>query len=193
MSVINIPELWRVIATKVDVKMFSRATDPFHVWFDYGRYIEITRRLTEKQGGITTVSKRFPLIWLVIPFDEEYGDTDQVCELSNLQIIIADLTNKDSTTPARMADTFADRLFPIYEELIKQIKLSGFFSEIGYNVPHKKINQPYWDGKENSQQQANMFNDYIDAIQLKNIRLTVNESTCDRFNLLAGPQVGLIT
>lgn len=184
MSVINIPDLFATIAEKVDQKLFTRTEDPFHVWFDYGRYMEITRRLTEKQQGTNERSKRFPLIWLVIPFDEEYGKTDQVCELSNLQIILACQTEIDSTTPDRMVDNFIPRLYPIYEELINQIKLSGFFSEIGYNVAHKKIDQPYWDGKDNSTQQANMFNDAIDAIQLKNIRLTVNETTCERFRLI---------
>lgn len=183
-EVINIPELFRVIVTKVDTVLFGKPVDPFHVWFDYGRYLEITRRLTEKQQGTTEKSKRFPLVWMVIPFDEEYGKTDQVCELSNLQIIIACQTEIDSTTPDRMVDNFIPRLFPIYLELLKQIKVSGFFSEIGYDVPHKKINQPYWDGKENGANQANMFNDVIDAIQLKNIRLTVNETTCDRFRLI---------
>jgi hypothetical protein len=183
MSLVNIPALWASVAAKVDAKLFARTTDPFHVWFDYGRYIEITKRLTEKQQGTTEALKRFPLIWLVIPYDETYGETDQVCELTNLQIIIATQTKIDSTTPQRMADNFIPRLFPIYEELIKQIKLSGYFSEIGYNVPHIKTNQPYWDGKDGAQQ-ANMFNDYIDAIQLKNIRLTVNETTCERFRLI---------
>lgn len=185
MSAVNIPTLWAAIAARVDARLFARTTDPFHVWFDYGRYIEITRRLTEKEGGTTTASQKFPLIWLVIPFDEDYGKTDQVCELTNLQIIIATTTKLDSTTPGRFADNFVPRLFPIYEELINQIKISGFFSEIGYDVPHKKINQPYWDGKDGAQQ-ANMFNDVIDAIQLKNIRLTVNETTCERFRLIGG-------
>lgn len=184
MSVVNIPALWAAVAAKVDAKLFSRADDPFHVWFDYGRYIEITRRLTEKDGGVTTPSKRFPLIWLVIPFEEEYGNTGEVTELKNVQIIIATTTKLDSTTPQRMIDNFVPRLYPIYEEMIKQIKISGFFSEIGYDVPHKKIDQPYWDGKEGGAQQANMFNDFIDAIQLKNIRLTVNETTCDQFRLI---------
>lgn len=184
MSVVNIPALWAAIAEKVDAKLFGRTIDPFHVWFDYGRYLEITKRLTEKQQGTTEKLKRFPLIWLVIPFDEEYGKTDQVCELTNLQIIIATQTEVDSTTPDRMVDNFIPRLYPIYEELLKQIKISGFFSEIGYEVPHKKVDQPYWDGKDNGAQQANMFNDAIDAIQLKNIRLTVNETTCERFRLI---------
>lgn len=181
---INISALFAQVAASVNTSLSTRAVDPFNVYFDYGRYLEITRRLTEKQGGVTTPSKRFPLIWLVIPFNEHYGDTEQVCELSKLQIMIACLTNKDSTTPDRMADNFVPRLFPIYDELIKQITISGFFSEIGYNVPHDKINQPYWDGKENGPNQANMFDDFIDAIQLKNIQLTVNEQTCAQFKLI---------
>jgi hypothetical protein len=182
----NIPALFGAVAAKVHNVLSTRATDPFAIYYDYGRYLEITRRLTEKGKGITDKTRRFPLIWLVIPFKETYGNTGEVCELTDLQIIIATQTEPDSTTPDRMVDTFTPRLFPIYDELIKQIKNSGFFSEIGYDVPHVKINQPYWDGKESGNSAANMFNEFIDAIQLKGIRLTVNETTCDRFRLIAG-------
>lgn len=179
MSVINIPELFKAVAAKVAAKL------TFPVFFDYGRYLEIDRRLTEKAGGKTTKAERFPLIWLVIPFSETNGGTGEYTELTNLQIIIAAITDPESTTPDRMNTNFKDVLYPIYEELLKQITISGYFSEIGYNIPHTKTDQPYWDGKENGTQQANMFSEFIDAIQLKNIRLTVNETTCSRFRLIA--------
>lgn len=179
----NISSIFAQVAANVDSVLSSRATDPFSVYFDYGRYKEITRRLTEKQGGVTTRSQRFPLIWLVIPFDETYGKTDEVCELSNLQIIISCQTEVDSTTPDRMVDNFIPRLFPIYDELIRQLNISGFFTYDGMQIPHKKVNQPYWGG-EDGQQTANFFNEPIDAIQLKNMQLTVNEQNCSRFKLI---------
>lgn len=180
---INISALFAQVAANIDAKFAVRAVDPFRVWFDYGRYLEITRRLTEKQGGTTTRSQRFPLIWLIIPYGEIYGKTDQVCELKGLQIIIATLTEPDSTTPDRMTDTFVPRLLPIYDELIKQFETAGLFNFDGFDIPHEKINQPYWGG-EDGKQQANFFNEPIDAIQLKNIQLTVSQSSCDRFRLI---------
>lgn len=185
MTLVNIPELFRAVAAKVNTTFSTRSTDPFPVYFDYGRYLEITRRLTQKTMGVESKSERFPLIWLVIPFEERNGQTEEYTDLTNLQIIIATLTKPDSTTPDRIADNFIPRLYPIYFELLNQVKESGYFSDIGYGIEHRKIDQPYWDGKDGvSGGGANMFDDFIDAIQLKNISLTVNESTCDRFRLI---------
>lgn len=177
--VVNIPELFRSIVAKVNTKFSTRSVSPFNVYYDYGRYTEIDRRLMEK-----TLAKheKYPLIWLVIPITERFVDVGDL-ELRNFQIIIATITKKESTTPDRYTENYIPFLWPVYDELINQIKISGYFTDLGGNVSHDKINQPYWDGKD-GQQQANMFQDFIDAIQLKNISLTVNETTCDQFRII---------
>lgn len=181
---INIPALFGAVAAKVNTVFSTRLSDPFTVYYDFGRYLEITNRLVEKGKAIVGKNQRYPLIWLVIPFREIYGDSNGYCDLTDVQIIIAMPTEPTSTTPDRIAENYVPRLYPIYEELLKQIRISGFFSEIADEIQHIKIDQPYWDGKENGNSAANMFNDFIDAIQLKNIRLTVNETTCLRFRLI---------
>lgn len=180
-GVINIPALFATLAARVNTAL----SPDLPVYFDYGRYIEVTRNLTQKDGGITTKNKKYPLIWLVYPFTVQECIAGVGVEILDMQIIIATVTTQASTTPDRMAENFIPKLYPIYEELKRQIDNSGFFEDIDFENVHKRIDQPYWDGKDGTSV-ANLFNDFIDAIQLKNIRLKVNEETCDRFALISG-------
>jgi len=186
--IINIPELFAAVVQRVNTRLY-RDGYSFYTYYDYGRYIEITRRLTQKQMGVVagaTGNNRFPLVWLVIPFDEFNGTpTEHYTRLRNMQIIIATQTRPDSTTPARMNDNFEPILYPIYRALLIEIANSGFFSDIDYGVQHTKTDQPYWGGGNTlTSGDKNLFNDYIDAIQIRNLELTVNLQTCNKFKLI---------
>lgn len=173
---VDIPGKFGTIASKVSEVFKNRETDQFEVFFDVGRYLEVDRRLNEKmQAKATAKSNRFPLIWLPITYDI-VSDKNGLTRVSNLELIIAVPTDKDSSTPKRLNTTFRNRLIPIYLELLNQIEQSGFF-EIGLNIQHRRKDQPYWDGKDGAQM-ANLFNEYIDAIQIKGIELNINEPTC---------------
>lgn len=184
---INIPELFRAVTVRVDNVFSGRAVDPFRVYFDYGRYLEVERRLAAKAVSSNALKyKRFPLIWLVIPFREYNGDTEQYTRLRDVQIIICNLTDPNSSTPDRYATNFATRLWPIYAEFLKQLPVTGYFSDIGYNLQHLKTDQPYWDGGEGvAPGGKNMFGDTVDAVQISNLELTVNNERCEDLRLIA--------
>lgn len=180
----DILAMFEVIVNKVNSKLFAKGIP--EAIFDYGRYIEVTRNLTEKGQGISpSVRKKYPLIWVVVPYTVENIIAGVGAEITDMQIIIATGTDNKSTTKKRIAENFIPVLRPVYYELMNQIDRSGFFNDIDLDNNHKYIEQPYWDGKDGSSV-ANLFDDFIDAIQLKNIRLKINESTCDRFRLVSG-------
>lgn len=179
MNMINIPELFRTLTSSV-----NDALSDIEVFFDYGHYMEVTRNLSQKDQGISNKDRKYPLIWLVMDFTERYGHNTAYCELPDLSLIIATATNKDSSTPERMEQNFVPILYPIYSELINQIQESGFFHISDFQVAHEKIDRPYWDGKE-AQGGANLFNDFIDAIQIRRMNLIVNQEACGMFKLLA--------
>jgi hypothetical protein len=177
----NIPDLFADIAAKVDEALFSRDVDPFHVYFDYGHYAEVTRNLTNKDGGVTTKNKKYPLIWLVMDFVERRGELNFPVQLPDLHILIATKTDVDSTTPKRIASNFKPRLYPIYRELLYQMGQSGYFTVTEpETIPHEKIDRPFWGGQDvnGANGVANLFNDHIDAIQVRKIKLFVNEQIC---------------
>jgi hypothetical protein len=187
MDIIVIPDLFKAVAAKVNEALSTRATDPFTVYFDYGHYNEVTRNLTSKDGSVSQKGKKYPLIWLVMDFVEKVGATTDYCELPDLQILIATVTTPAITAAQRIEKTFKPRLYPIYSELMDQIEQSGYFS-VGdaEAIPHERILRPYWGGQDGfGNGTANLFNDFIDAIQIRKLKLNVNESVCDEFNLLS--------
>ena len=186
-TVIHIPDLFADIVAKVN-QVTMAYESPFPVFFDYGHYVEITRNLTQKDASVSQKDKKYPLIWLVMDFDEDFGGIDDsYCDLPALQLIIAVPTQPALTTPERVEKNFRPLLYPIYVELIEQIFQSGYFQTINPdNIKHKMILRPYWGGQDsNGNGTANLFNDFIDAIQVKNLQLKVNESVCDTFNILS--------
>lgn len=184
-KVVNIPALMKAISVKVDSVLSQREVDPFHVFHDIGRYTEVSRNIIAKDGGVSTKAKKYPLIWVVVPYDVIETIPGETCEIKNMQIIIATRTREDSITPNRIEANFVPRLWPIYDEWRNQVDNSGFFQDIDYENYHTRVDQPYWDGKDGAQV-ANLFGDYIDAVQLKGIHFKLTYETCDRFRLIAG-------
>jgi hypothetical protein len=189
MESIIIKELFEDITGKVNGVLSTRAQDPFSVQFDYGNYSEVVKNLTDKGRATTTASrKKYPLIWLVMDFPERFsgGNTDYYCELPNLQLLIVMGTSKTESTAKRYEKYFLPRLYPIYEQLKKQMVDSGFFTLLSTEaIPHEKIDRPYWGGQDSGDGKTNLFNDYIDCIQIRNLKLFVNENVPDRFRILS--------
>lgn len=174
---INIPELFNNVVTKV-----KRSLDR-DVYFDYGKLREVSRKLTQKDLGVTTGNKKYPLIWLVMNYAETYGNSD-FCTLEDITIMFCMLTEPQLTTQQRIAKNFIPTLYPIYDEFLVQIDESGYFDNTGLSgYEHQKIDCPFWN-EDMLKGDYNQFNDYIDAIQLRKLKLSVNESVCNRFKLL---------
>lgn len=175
---INIPALFQSVVTQVATEL-DRA-----VYFDYGKLKEVTRKLTQKDMGITTGNKKYPLIWLVMNYAETYGNQIGFCELADITIMICSLTQPQLTTQQRMAVNFVPTLYPIYDSFINQLEESGYFDHEALEFEHTKIDCPFWN-EDMLKGDYDQFNDFIDAIQIRGMKLIVNESTCSRFKLLA--------
>lgn len=178
---VNISALFASLVAKVSERTLKFAK-PFPVYFDCGRYLEVDLRLKTKTGHPTTAAKKYPLIWLNIPYSERY-DLYGNLELRRVELVIVADTRSISTTPERFSTNFTDRLWPIFDELVRAINSSGYFDTL---QEIEKIDQPFWDGKDAGTQVANMFGDFVDCVQVRNLSLTVNESTCLRFPVI-GP------
>jgi hypothetical protein len=149
-------------------------------FYDYGHYAEVTKQLTIKDQGISdAVRTKYPLVWLVMDFAEDYGRAlDVYCEV-NCQLIIANATDMNYTMAERRDENFLPILYPIYSELLYQFSQSPTFRRPpAQTIQHTKIDRPYWDGKENGAGGQNLFNDFIDAIQIKNLKLSVAKLIC---------------
>ena len=176
---VNIPAIFGEVVDRVAAKL-KRS-----VYFDFGKLREVSRRLQQKDGGTSSKGKKYPLVWLVMNYAENYGDTDEYCELKGITIMICELTETDLSTADRIKKTFIPTLYPIYQALIEELGDCGFFDHTGVlDFKHQKIDCPYWN-EDMKAGDKNQFADNIDAIQLRDLAMTVNQSTCDRFRLIA--------
>lgn len=148
-----------------------------HVNFMHGHHSEITQVLTDLTQDIDASAGKYPLIALFQDFEEKKGN--YFIELPAIQIIIATLTDKNYLAAERYDKTFIPVLYPIYNEFIRQIAISTYFKESSVNkIAHTKIDRLFWGKNGLYGNTGNVFNDFIDAIEIKNLNLNVKLNTC---------------
>ncbi|KAF0193984.1 MAG: Uncharacterized protein FD166_3610 [Bacteroidetes bacterium] len=142
----------------------------------HGHPKEITATLTEMTRNPTASAQKYPLIALFQDFEEDLsGDFLKV----KLQMIIAVMTKNTLSAPDRYAVSFRPFLYPIYGELIKVISRSGYFNEsTEKQVKHIKVDRLFWGRNGLYGNEGNIFNDYIDCIEIKDLRLNVKLKNC---------------
>lgn len=147
------------------------------VYFDKGHYQVVENNLTAKDKGISQKNSKYPLIWLVMDYEETM---DGLFSYINPSLIIAKDTDLNYTMDERRDKSFLPVLYPIYDELLRQISISSKFGMPAMGkISHTKIDRPYWgiqSGLGNGEK--NMFHDYIDAIEIKRLKLSLRRKIC---------------
>lgn len=155
-----------------------------HLLYEYGRSIQILQQLQLLNNAIKTETKnsKYPLVALQQPFKELPG-AGYYCTVKFPSLTIATLTNSQDPTPKRYDQTFRPILYPIWEEIKRQI------------VRHKNIvgNDPgaiQFDGKSDlpgtnpisDGVKGVSNNDYVDAIIIQGLQLTFKRvNNCKKF------------
>jgi len=148
-----------------------------HINYMYGHYLEIISRLQQMTSSpdVADRSSKFPLIALFQDFPEERDRSAGVYASVSLNMIIAMDTLPEYISSQRYGITFKPILYPIYTEFLNQIanpKRKNVFIEDCELISHTKIDRVFF-GKEGMYGgSANMFNDYLDCIEIKNLRLS---------------------
>lgn len=147
--------------------------------FMYGHPVEIVGQLQQMTGIYE--AEKWPLVALFQDFEEKKGDSLSIESSVNLNIIIAQMTLPTLTSPERYEQTFKPVLYPLYEAFINQVALSGQFSEREPGlIKNVKIDHVYWGKKGLYGSSANTFNDYIDAIEIKDLQLKLLTINCNK-------------
>lgn len=155
----------------------------FDVFFEFGHYKEIVKNQTIKSGN-PDKPHRYPLLWLVMDFEEQHGKYNGIYAESDFQIIIAMDTTVNRTMKERRDEVFLPILYPIYDALIETILDTPKIVTLGNDLKHSKTDRPYWGGQDNyGNGESNLFNDHIDAVQLKIPQLKIKD-TCTDFKKL---------
>lgn len=145
------------------------------IGYFYGHPQEIIQRLKEMSESPTGKYQMWPAVFLftdvkISPSSVKglYGDV-------SLNMVIAYQTQPDFTAADRMEKNFLPILRPIYEELIYAIAYSGYFwVQSPKHLLGNDTDRLYWGREAIYGNDGNIFNDRIDAIEIKNLTLTIN-------------------
>lgn len=156
-----------------------KAIDPNveQINYQYGPYKEVFGNLVQI-GKVSGGSKKYPLVWLWLPNTISHGDQIGIGAVSPLRIIIARWGNCTDKTPERYEKNFKPFLYPIYLELMNQLYLDPRITTDGQGlIPHQQIDWPYWGGDQ-PPEDANPLGDYVDAIEIKNLKINLLLKKC---------------
>jgi hypothetical protein len=165
---VYIVEEMEAIVAKVNTALTAASFATTPVYYMYGHPMEIANRLQELSNSPTEGHKKFPLIILFtdITIDKSilgfFGST-------SLRMLIANFTLAEYTSVQRTDINFKPILHPIKKELIKQIERHGQFTYEN-ELTYKETDMYYYGSQINDK---NIFNDRIDAIELRDIKLNI--------------------
>jgi hypothetical protein len=141
-----------------------------HIFYYYGRSIQILAKLQKLNQSITQKDSAWPLIALFQDFPEQTG-TGYYATVKFPKISIAMLSNLTDDPPVRYGKTFKPVLYPIYGEFLRQ--LAKHPNVVG-NDPGA-FQMIKWDRPQAQKSQES--NEYVDAIELQNMELTFKTIT----------------
>lgn len=167
-----VDEIAAVIA-KVNTALTSASFGSLPIYYMYGHPREISNRLQDLTNSPTESHKKFPLVILFtdITIDKDipgfYGS-------ARLRMLIANFTEPNYISEQRTELNFKPILHPIKDELINQISLSRRFT-FEDELQYSETDMYFYGSQINDK---NIFGDYIDAIELKDIRINIRNKNC---------------
>lgn len=182
---IDIPALFKTCAQRVHAKLSVAEVNPTAVNFDYGHYDAVNKNLVSADESITNKDKKYPLIWMITPFEQRFDiRQDYYCELSQLDFLILKNIAPNESIADQTENHFKKNLWPIWEEFKKQLCDSGLFQILSEDaIPFDYVKD--WHYQSGVGGNRNLFNDFIAAVQVKGLRLRVNEALPERNQILS--------
>lgn len=166
MSYPVIPDLFEAVVTNVSAAMGKT------VYFHQGHMLEIANVVKEMSID-PNVDHRYPLIALqhdITERDVKYIGTEFDCKM-----YIITLSRPEYIAKKRMSTIFKPILIPIMDEFFKQIANSGYFLESNIDDVRdkcKRTNRLFWGSSSVMGNEANIFKDWVDCIELDFTGLT---------------------
>jgi hypothetical protein len=146
-----------------------------NISYMFGDWDYIAGILTEWAESPKMSKLRFPIICLYSPYIEDRTEKNPT---ATLELIIMVDTLKDYTNEEREKVSFEGSLRPIYDAFIKSINKSpDLVHEYNDIVPHL-YTENYRYGRKGVEYKGSPFKDFIDAIELKELKITIKNIKC---------------
>lgn len=141
-------------------------------YFEHGHPLEIINTLKERTIDETLKFKKFPLIALFEDFDMK--SPNGVFKASTkLNILFITDTDKNYKAADRYTNSFDAILTPIYTLFKKHLIRQRGIHVNHKTVDHNAIYHLYWGKKGLFGNNANIFEDHIDAIELRDLDVKI--------------------
>lgn len=168
-----------VAATSAALLTQLQAVDPLivKIGFEYGHINDIRERITTKMNATPPVNF-CPFVALIEDYKLTHG-TVGVTGIVDMKMLILYYSKADITRQQREDAVFRPILYPVYLELLKQIKLSGKFSVYDETlIRHDQINRPHWGDPGLYGNTQYPLTGVFDGIELSNLQLTTFLNNC---------------
>lgn len=144
-------------------------------YYMYGHPLEINNRLLNKEKDAKKKYEKYPLVALRLDTPEIIGNT--VINY-NLNIVLIAFSDKLWNAEQRYDKNFRQILYPMYEAFMLQLYNSGLFvwQGGGESPSHTKIDRPYWGNSAPQKNDAYIFSDPLDAIEILNLKINSTKS-----------------
>lgn len=121
---------------------------------------------------------KYPLVGLYSPFEEQRDSDGYFCR-GNVNMILAVRTVAGYTNEQRLDISFKGFLRPFYNDFIEVLKSSQKL-DFGYSgiVPHVYVENYSFGRRGAIDADGESLSDKIDAIEIKNLELTVKNQDC---------------
>lgn len=171
---IPVVDILREVTTKTSNKLGSLLNGN-QLNFLHGHPTEILNTLitmTQAYAVDSSQPLKYPLVAVFQDFPEKKDGLLTKATIPSM--VIATLTDNAYTAPMRYDINFRPLLYPIYEEFLKQLTKHESIVPMESNlIVHTKVDRLYWG----TQTAGKSLNDYVDAIEMMNTELRVQDLT----------------
>lgn len=168
--IVNVVDVFGEIVDSVRHR-YDLANDekPYYL---HGHPLEIINTLKQYTASSEYRFKKFPLIALFEDFDASNKE-GLFHTKAMLNVVILTDTDKNYDARLRYEKSFNTILTPIYKLLVEELIKSRKICTPRNEIKHTPVNHLYWGKSGLYGNTGNMFDDYIDAIELKNLDFKV--------------------
>lgn len=149
-----------------------KSLEPYYL---YGHRLDLNNRLILKSKDLNRKSQKYPLIALRLPV-EQIVALDDFEEVS-LNIAILGFTDKNYKSEDRYENVIKPILYPLYERFLAALSQSSYISGLG-TPPHRRIDRLFWGTPEKEGNVKYIFDDPLDAIELVDLKIKVQDLNC---------------
>lgn len=140
--------------------------------FHHGHILEIVNTFKEAMSNDTYKTSMFPAICLLHDFPEQFDADGQ--RSVKLTILILTDTKKEYSAANRYTYSFDATLYDLYDEFMAALQESSYIAG-GPPFPHTKWDRLSWGKQGVYGNTANIFNEFIDGIEIENLELIITK------------------